>query len=454
MSCGTMRGRLRKAGPRILAVVVLVALVVSVGIVPGGASYSVTRLIEPSSVSPGGRANVTLGFTTAHEEVFISLQDRVPLGWNVTNISVNAESANYTVNLSDDAFNASTGTVLFLWLGIAKDVPVQARYTLHVPPNATQGFYNLTGNLSGWNDETKGWNASVPRGNVSVTFYGVDIRADEGAKTTDPNVNATYYLTVKNTGANADTYTLSIKANDAPVAKLNKTVVALDVNKSAVVTLTVASPTPGQYTTTVRAESAHASANVTVTTTVRASTDTEAPVVSAPSAQPFTIPEDTDGAPLWGERANLSALVIDASNLSSVTINLSLIGGSAAQPMTRNGSSNLWNVLSNASIGSARWNGSAYQAHELRVNATDIYGYSNTSVTIPLMVLRNGDVNKDGAINFADVTYLANHAVHRSGYDAVEDTIAEVNGDGSVNFADVTYLANYAVHRSGYEKLK
>jgi hypothetical protein len=58
-------------------------------------------------------------------------------------------------------------------------------------------------------------------------------------------------------------------------------------------------------------------------------------------------------------------------------------------------------------------------------------------------------------VNFADVTYLANHVVGTPGFDgSMKETLGEVNGDTSVNFADVTYLANHVVGVIGFEPLK
>jgi hypothetical protein len=121
--------------------------------------------------------------------------------------------------------------------------------------------------------------------------------------------------------------------------------------------------------------------------------------------------------------------------------------------------STLWTVYNystNASEGTAGWNETleTYVPYCLPVNATDIYGNSNTSVCIELTVMKNGDVNEDGSVNFGDVTYLANHVVSTAGYESMEDGIAEVNGDTSVNFGDVTYLANHVVSTAGYEELK
>jgi len=190
----------------------------------------------------------------------------------------------------------------------------------------------------------------------------------------------------------------------------------------------------------------------TGTTEINVKIDNTPPVVTNANATPLIIPEDTDNDPRWGENATLNVTVNDHSSVS-VTINLSAIGGPAVQPMT-NIEGNIWSVTTNASNGTAGWNGTAYEPYQLQVNATDLVGKSNISVSIGLMVMKNGDVNEDGSVDFADVTYLANHVVGTAGYESMEDNVADVNGDTLVNFADATYLANHVVGTAGYEELK
>ncbi|MGB7532451.1 MAG: dockerin type I repeat-containing protein [Halobacteriota archaeon] len=436
-----------------LAVIMVFAVFTAgIGIVPVGANPGSTRSVVPDSVAPGGEVNVTIEFTTVRDFTYLFIRDYVPLGWDVTDMRVN-EEANETLFLTE--FNATNGIVLFFWVPIESGIDVTAEYTLHVPLDAEPGVYPLAGELVGWSADIGSWNATIQEGTVMVELsYGVNLSVDEEEKTTDTDVNATYYLTVENTGTEGDTYGLSVTSTEADCARLNKTSVSLGAGESEVVELNVSASSSDSYNTTVRAASAHASDEITVTTVVSAIEDTEAPVVSNPSAEPCILPEDTDNEPLWGELSNLSVVVTDESEIVSVTINLSEIGGSAAEAMTRIGDSNIWNVSVNASVGTAGWNGSAYVPQLLRVNATDEYGHSNTSVSIALTVMKNGDVKGDGIVNFVDVTYLANHLVGTAGYEGMEDNIADVNGDSIVNFVDVTYLANHLVGTSGYGKLK
>jgi hypothetical protein len=177
------------------------------------------------------------------------------------------------------------------------------------------------------------------------------------------------------------------------------------------------------------------------------------PVVTNPSAEPNIIPEDTDNNPLWGELANLSVVITDDSAITSVTIDLTSLGGSAVQPIARIGASDIWNVSANASIGTAGWTGSAYVPYLLQVNATDQYGASNDSVSVELLVMKNGDVDENGAINLDDAIYLANYALLVPGYGLVPE-VADVDGSSEVNLDDAVYLANHVMIVPEYESLR
>jgi predicted nucleic acid-binding Zn finger protein len=177
------------------------------------------------------------------------------------------------------------------------------------------------------------------------------------------------------------------------------------------------------------------------------------PLVSNPSACPPIIPDDTDNAPLWGENPTLNVTVTDGSGIVGVTINLSAIGGSAVQTMT-NIDGNIWSVTMNASDGTAGWTGTAYEPYYLQVNATDVKGKSNTSISIELMVMNNGDVSGDGVTDPWDCTYLARSLAGIPGYTMMVDEVAEVSGDSIVDPWDCTYLARYIAGIPGYDKLK
>jgi len=214
-------------------------------------------------------------------------------------------------------------------------------------------------------------------------------------------------------------------------------------------------------------------------TTVAIEDNQAGPNVADPSVNLLVIPDDTDNDPRWGEIAALKVNVTDESGIGIVTINLSDQGWEVSEMANQSrcqqyglcdpsvavmfcignysADSTIWvpfNFSTNASNGITSWNGTAYEPFCLPINATNVHGNANTSVCINLIVMKNGDVNENGVLNFGDVTYLANHMVDTSGYESMQDSVGEVNGDSIVNFGDVTYLANHVVGTSGYAPLK
>jgi hypothetical protein len=199
--------------------------------------------------------------------------------------------------------------------------------------------------------------------------------------------------------------------------------------------------------------------------------DNEPPIVTNPSADPLIIPDDTDNEPRWGELAELKVNVTDESEIASVTVNLSAIGGGSKEPMgdgtgvacmfnigNYTVGSTLWtvyNYTTNASEGTSGWNETlgTYVPYCLPVNATDIYGKSNTSVCINLTVMNNGDVSSDGETDSWDCTYLARSIAGIPGYTMV-DEVADVSGDSEADSWDCTYLARHIAEIPGYDKLK
>jgi len=101
--------------------------------------------------------------------------------------------------------------------------------------------------------------------------------------------------------------------------------------------------------------------------------DTTPPSVTNPTATPSSILADGTTT------SQLNVTVTDDSGVASVTIDLSAIGGSATEVMTAMGD----NVYSAETTAVA---GTTPGTYNLPVNATDIYGNSNTSVSIPLTV--------------------------------------------------------------------
>jgi uncharacterized membrane protein len=113
---------------------------------------------------------------------------------------------------------------------------------------------NVTGDIS----------ATVSNGTFTITgesdTYGVTISQPDD-KTTTEGVNATYVLTVTNTGNTADTYTLSCDNSDfASTASLDKATMTLAAGASEDVKLNVTNTAAGTFNVTVTAASADATA--------------------------------------------------------------------------------------------------------------------------------------------------------------------------------------------------
>lgn len=305
-----MKNENRNSEKRLLCTALAVIMVLSVcaaGVVPVSAE-EVTRSVEPDSVAPGEVVDVAIEFTTTKIYEPLMIIDYVPSGWDVPEeyMRVN-EEANAT--LFDKWFDDTKGMVRFTWLSIPAGIYVKAEYKLHVPVGAEAGGYTITGKLICVDKQGNEEHITIPAGTVVVkSEYDVDLTVDEDEKTTDSNVNATYYITVENRGTESDTYALSITANEAEDAWLNKTSVSLGGGESEVVELNVSSFLAGDYSTTVEASSANASDEVTVTTTVSAFYEVDLEVT--PEEQPVA-PDETATYTLTVENTGNTADTFD-----------------------------------------------------------------------------------------------------------------------------------------------
>ena len=173
--------------------------------------------------------------------------------------------------------------------------------------------------------------------------------------------------------------------------------------------------------------------------------DDEAPAVTDANANPASIVNGTD-------MTQLNVTVIDGCRctVGNVTVNLSAIGGDAAQVMTRIEGTDVYSVITNAT------EGTALGAYCLQVNASDVFGKCNTSVYIALDVVdelpKTGDINGNDAVTLADAIYLAKHVAKMSGYETLYAD-GDINGNDAVTLADAIYLAKHVAKMSGYETL-
>jgi hypothetical protein len=192
------------------------------------------------------------------------------------------------------------------------------------------------------------------------------------------------------------------------------------------------------------------------TVTVGFTAEDEAPPsVTNPEANPEVILNDNGrGRAVGTDVSRLNVTVTDDGGVASVTIDLSPIGGSATQAMNLlegteiNG---IWTVTTTATAG-------VNETHSFVVNATDIYGKSNNTVSVPLEVLRRGDVVRDNVTDMKDMLYIARYTVglEPETSDPPSVFIADVvgdagdpTGDGKTDLKDALYIARWA---AGHEE--
>jgi len=166
--------------------------------------------------------------------------------------------------------------------------------------------------------------------------------------------------------------------------------------------------------------------------------DEVAPSVTNPAATPATILNDNGRQRVPGtNRAQLNVTVTDDTGVDTVTINVSPIGGSAAEEMTNIAGTDIWSVTVNAPAG-------INHTHNLVVTATDTSGNSDTSVSIPLTVLRRGDVLRDDVVDIGDALYLLQWTTGDvSDPGALVGDINPATGDGVVDVGDALYLLQW-----------
>jgi len=182
-------------------------------------------------------------------------------------------------------------------------------------------------------------------------------------------------------------------------------------------------------------------------------TELTPPNVINPVANPLSIPEDTDFDPRWGETSQLNVTVIDESEIVNVTINLTTVGGLPDQPMTRIPGTDIWTVTTNASVGTAMGYNESYLPHNLSVCATDVFGNMNTSISVQLKIILNGDVSENGEVTLYDDMYIAKHLLGKPGFGTMNGGVGEVSGNGQVTLYDAMYLAKHVMGESGFEVL-
>ena len=124
------------------------------------------RTIEKESLRIGESTTVTVNISSSTNQAF-SLQEIIPAGWNLTQISDDA-----------DAFKNSTNE--WIWFNVTPGVNKTVVYRLTAPGNATIGTYHIDGTVI-----TSSEVVAIVQGDKTITL---DITAYYGRLGSDPNV--------------------------------------------------------------------------------------------------------------------------------------------------------------------------------------------------------------------------------------------------------------------------
>ncbi len=91
--------------------------------------------------------------------------------------------------------------------------------------------------------------------------------------------------------------------------------------------------------------------------------------------------------------------------------------------------------------------------HNLTICAIDTFGNVNSSVSVPLTVILNGDVSNNGEVSLYDATYLANYILNKPGFETMNERVGDVSGNSAVTFYDAMYLSRHVLTDIEYEIL-
>lgn len=280
---------------------------------------------------------------------------------------------------------------------------------------------------------------------MRVDFFGVETQPPSFSNETPTNASFTNNQTplisinVTDTGIGVNISTIVMKVNGSDV---DETITPI-TNGFHVENLTAQSFGYGQLVNVSVTASDNASNSLTYNWSF--TVDGNAPVLTDTAANPQTI--ESNGI----ETTTLSVNVTDdISEISSVTINLSSIGGEANVEM-QNTNNNYWIITNATGVGN--------DTYYLPINATDNAGNSNTSVNITLYVndtisptLSNNmpatgtsSLTPTISINATDIGSGINISSANMTVNSVEVLLANTKSTFTYNFSNTTTIPyNYS----------
>ncbi|WP_164913617.1 dockerin type I repeat-containing protein [Methanoculleus taiwanensis] len=174
--------------------------------------------------------------------------------------------------------------------------------------------------------------------------------------------------------------------------------------------------------------------------------------VTVPSGATPVIPTDTDGVAGHGEAALLAVTVTGSGSVQSAMVDLSSISRSSTTALLQGGG-NAWSVNATSAVPSAFENGT-YRPFSFTVHVTDTNGYPARSVSLPLIVVKNGDANENNRVTLYDAVYIARHYLGSAGFASMHENVGDVTDNGAADLADAMYLAKHILGIPGFEVLR
>ena len=440
--------RIIKVSSSALAGLLAIFLGIAMMTVPALAaqSASATRDIQTQTLAPGESTTVTVTITNSVSQA-LSLDEDIPAGWTLT-------------RGTDDAATFKPETNEWVWFSVAAGVTKTVTYTLTVPSDATEGYYQISGNISnatGVIDMVKGdeiiavaLDATPPTiefiaptpvngSTVTVNYVNVTVNVtdESGVSSVVLNwngVNETMYMiadntwSVNKTGLSNGDYTFKVYANDT-----------YD-NWGASEARTVNVMTAAAPTVSINPASQDVSAGDTFTVNIAVD-----PAGYGVSSGSITISFDATvmqaDSVVAGDLLGTSPIVppgfpkIDNTN---GTVQIDLARSGTTIPPTPEGT---WAVIT-FTVNSDALDGT----HTIGITAAELA--DETFADIPGIKTNNGtvtivtgyprwDINNDGTVNYIDLAILGAH------YGENTETPYpryDINEDGTVNYIDLAIL--------------
>gem|GEM_PF-1891342 len=233
----------------------------------------VVNVTAASQANPGTNQTVTTT-TTVNPIPGVTLTVDNTAKSTVVNVNGTYVMTVNNTGTNADTFNINIGSLQNAMTGlstssISLDAGKNGTFLLNVT-NVTSGVFVV--NVTAASHANPNANQTVTTTTTVNPIPGVTLTVDNTAKSTVVNVNATYVMTVNNTGTNADTFNLTIGNPQNAIAGLSTSSINLDAGKNGTFLLNVTNVTSGVFVVNVTAAShANPNANQTVTTTTTVS---------------------------------------------------------------------------------------------------------------------------------------------------------------------------------------